>query len=43
LHFPDVDHGPDVPAGVVAWPGIKAVVLAPMIWEDKGIGAIRRA
>jgi len=43
VHFPDVDGANDVPVlARKGWEamGIKAVIAAPMLWEDKGIGAI---
>jgi GAF domain-containing protein/HAMP domain-containing protein len=43
VHYPDVDHQPDVPAlARKGWTvmGIKAVIAAPMLWEGSGIGAI---
>src|SRR5262249_22532468 len=42
-HFPDVEHGPDVPESVrraCAVVGVKAIMLAPMLWEGRGLGAI---
>ncbi len=43
LHFPDVEHGENVPPGTVQacrGTGIKSLIFAPMLWEGKGIGAI---
>jgi GAF domain-containing protein/HAMP domain-containing protein len=43
VHHPDVEHGPDVPAytrSSGATTGVKSVVFAPMVWEDRGIGVI---
>ena len=43
LHFPDVERGQDAPLGMrqaCKASGIKAIVLAPMLWEGRGIGAI---
>jgi len=43
LHYPDVAGGTDVPRGVresAVATGMKACIVAPMIWEDKGIGSI---
>ncbi|MEP7208424.1 MAG: GAF domain-containing protein, partial [Casimicrobiaceae bacterium] len=43
LHYPDIDGDPDVPAIARAgWvrQGLRALIVAPMIWEDRGIGAI---
>jgi two-component system, NtrC family, sensor kinase len=43
LHWPDVINGDDVP-GVVRKTaeiiGYRSMVFAPMLWEDRGIGAI---
>ena len=44
LHYPDVLHGPDVPAGLrrtAAEVENFSILLAPMMWEDKGIGALQ--
>jgi signal transduction histidine kinase len=43
MHFPDITHGDEVPAatrdsGVAT--GIRSLILAPMVWEGQGIGAI---
>ena len=42
-HYPDVEHGADVPPhtrrGCRAI-GVKSVLIAPMLWEGRGIGAI---
>jgi len=43
LHYPDIANGADVPAGVrqaAAATGMKACIVAPMLWEGKGIGSI---
>jgi signal transduction histidine kinase len=43
VHHPDVEHGSDVPAytrSSGATTGVKSVVFAPMVWEDRGIGVI---
>ncbi|MGE5171664.1 MAG: GAF domain-containing protein [Rudaea sp.] len=43
LHFPDVDHDPDVPPRArQGWQAmsIKSIIGAPMIWENRGLGAI---
>jgi signal transduction histidine kinase len=43
LHYPDVENGADVPAGVrrgCAINGIKATIFAPLLWEGRGLGAI---
>jgi len=43
LHYPDIANDADVPSGVrlgSAAVGVKAGIVAPMIWESKGIGAI---
>ena len=43
MHYPDVEHGPDVPAYVQRSSkpvNTKAVILAPLLWEGRGIGAI---
>ncbi len=43
LHFPDIANGKDVPLGIresAGAAGMKACIVAPMIWEGKGIGAI---
>ena len=43
VHYPDVDHGADVPPKArEVWTvmGIKAAIGAPMLWEGKGIGSI---
>jgi signal transduction histidine kinase/predicted transcriptional regulator with HTH domain len=43
VHYADVVNGPDVPErtrrGCEAI-GVRAIVFAPMVWEDRGIGAI---
>ena len=43
LHYPDVAHDPDVPPGIRLGSeavGMKAAIVAPMLWEGTGIGAI---
>ena len=43
MHYPDVEHGDDVPpyARRSATPeGIKSLVFAPMLWDGRGVGAI---
>src|SRR6266540_3230778 len=43
LHYPDVTNDTDVPPGIAlgsAAVGVKAAIVAPMIWESHGIGAI---
>jgi len=43
LHYPDIASDRDVPPGdraAAELTGIKAAIVAPMIWEGKGIGAI---
>jgi signal transduction histidine kinase len=43
LHFPDVDHDPRVPPRArTGWQAmdIKSIIGAPMMWENRGIGAI---
>jgi GAF domain-containing protein len=43
LHYPDVEHGDDVPGKVRATgqlSGTKSFALAPMLWEGKGIGVV---
>jgi PAS domain S-box-containing protein len=43
IHYPDVEHGPDVPAptrqGCKAI-GIKSALFAPLLWEGRGVGVI---
>ncbi len=42
-HYPDVDHGPDVPERArKGWQalGVKAAIVAPMLWEGRGVGSI---
>ncbi len=44
LHFPDVLHGADVPAGLretAEMIGNYSMIVAPMRWEDEGIGALQ--
>jgi len=43
LHYPDIANDTDVPPGIAlgsAAVGVKAAIVAPMIWESHGIGAI---
>ncbi|HET9205717.1 MAG TPA: GAF domain-containing protein, partial [Burkholderiaceae bacterium] len=43
MHYPDVEHGPDVPPYVQrsALPmQTRAVIFAPLVWEDRGIGTV---
>src|SRR4029434_4679327 len=43
LHFPDVDHDPDVPPiAREGWTaqGVHAAIVAPMVWEGRGVGAV---
>jgi signal transduction histidine kinase/HAMP domain-containing protein len=43
LHYPDIAKDDEVPSGIrigSAAVGVKAGIVAPMIWENKGIGAI---
>jgi signal transduction histidine kinase/CheY-like chemotaxis protein len=43
LHYPDIANDDDVPPGVrlgAGAVGTKAGIIAPMLWENKGIGAI---
>jgi GAF domain-containing protein len=43
LHFPDIANDDDVPPGIrlgSAAVGVKSGIVAPMIWESAGIGAI---
>jgi GAF domain-containing protein len=43
LHYPDVANDPDVPPGMhygAQHSGVAAAIVAPMIWEGHGIGAI---
>ena len=43
VHYPDVDHDPDVPEytrRAAAATGAKSIVYAPMVWEGRGIGAV---
>ena len=44
LHFPDVLHGADVPAGLretAKLIGNYSMIVAPMLWEGAGIGALQ--
>ena len=43
MHYPDVENGPDVPPYVKRSAGpvnTRSVILAPLLWEGRGIGAI---
>ncbi|MGC1817565.1 MAG: GAF domain-containing protein [Casimicrobiaceae bacterium] len=43
VHLPDVINGKDVPPGTqraCVLIGVKAMMLAPMLWEGRGIGSI---
>jgi len=43
LHYPDIERAEDVPPIARAgWTvqGLRALMVAPMIWEDKGVGAV---
>ncbi len=43
MHYPDMEHGADVPEGVrraAKTMGFKSVIFAPMLWEGRGIGTI---
>ncbi len=43
LHYPDIDGTADVPQRAYrAWKimGVRAMIVAPMIWEERGIGSI---
>ena len=42
IHYPDVMHGPGVPAAVresTDWMGEHSQLWVPLVWEGKGIGA----
>ena len=42
LHYPDVQHGPDVPPAMreaTAWMGESSLLWVPLVWNGKGIGA----
>jgi signal transduction histidine kinase len=42
-HYPDVEHGDDVPVHTRrgCQPiGVKSVLIAPMLWEGRGVGAV---
>ena len=46
LNYPDVQHGPDVPAPVreaTAWMGNISLLYVPLIWKGQGIGAFEVA
>ncbi|MCE9680639.1 GAF domain-containing protein, partial [Shewanella sp. AS1] len=43
IHFADIEHDPEVPPIARAgWTGMgmRAAIVAPMLWEGRGIGAI---
>ena len=43
MHYPDVDSGVDVPPHVrrgCQLIGMKSIIFAPMVWEERGIGAV---
>jgi GAF domain-containing protein/HAMP domain-containing protein len=43
LHYADIANDSDVPPGIslgATAVGVKAAIVAPMIWENKGIGAV---
>ena len=43
LHYPDIDAAPDLPARARAgWTaqGLRALIVAPMTWEGRGVGAV---
>jgi signal transduction histidine kinase len=43
VHFPDVEHGEDVPERTrqgCETLGIKSVIFAPVLWKERGTGAI---
>ncbi|HET9823286.1 MAG TPA: GAF domain-containing protein [Burkholderiaceae bacterium] len=43
IHYPDMAHGPGVPAGmrvITETVGNFSMLIAPMLWEDRGIGTI---
>ena len=42
LHYPDAQHGPDVPPKMreaTAWMGNSSQLCVPLVWNGKGIGA----
>jgi signal transduction histidine kinase len=40
-HYPDIAHGPDVPAGVRrGWQAMKSAIFAPMLWDGQGVGSL---
>ncbi len=44
LHYPDVMHGADVPEGLRATTelvGNFSMIIAPLMWEDQGIGGLQ--
>ena len=46
LNYPDVQHGPGVPAGVreaTEWMGDISLLYVPLIWKGQGIGAFEVA
>src|SRR4030095_11354692 len=42
LHYPDITAVSDLPGGMAQGIelGVRAAIVAPMVWEDQGIGAI---
>ena len=43
MHYPDVEHGADVPPYVrraASTVGTRSLILAPLLWEGRGIGVI---
>src|SRR6185437_5152817 len=42
LHYPDITLVPDLAGGLAQGiaVGVRAVIVAPMLWKDRGIGAI---
>jgi signal transduction histidine kinase len=43
LHYPDIASNPDVPPiARTGWSaqGVRAAIVAPMLWEGKGVGAV---
>ncbi len=43
MHYPDMAHGPGVPAGmrvITEEVGNFSMLIAPMLWEERGIGTI---
>jgi formate hydrogenlyase transcriptional activator len=42
-HYPDIEHGADVPMHTRRGCrpiGVKSVLIAPLLWEDRGVGAV---